>query len=103
MAKRPKVLTKKEITKVMKVFHTWKVNKAGTEIQKTYEFPDFVYALAFVAKVSVHAEVMEHHPVIELSYGKVKIKLSTHEPKGLTKLDFHLAEKIDQIRLNTLV
>ena len=55
--------------------------------------------LAFVAKVAVHAEVMNHHPDIELSYGKVKVKLSTHDAKGLTTLDFELAKRIDGIQL----
>lgn len=97
MAARPKVLTKKEITKVMKVFSAWKTTPKQTQIYRSFEFSDCVNALAFVARVTVQAEVMQHHPDIEIANTKVKIKISTHDPKGLTKLDFHLAEKIDHI------
>jgi 4a-hydroxytetrahydrobiopterin dehydratase len=92
---KKKALKTKEIEKHLKNFSGWTVNKAETQMSKTFEFKNFVAALAFCAKVAVHAEVLTHHPDIELSYGKVKIKLSTHEIKGLSKLDFELAKRID--------
>ncbi len=92
---KKKVLKTKEIAKHLKDFSGWTVNKAETQISKTFDFPNFVTALAFCAKVAVHAEVLGHHPDIELSYGKVKVKLSTHEIKGLSKLDFELAKRIE--------
>lgn len=61
-------------------------------------FPSYVVAFTFVARIVVHAEVMGHHPDIELSYGKVRVKLSTHDVKGLTNADFALAKKIDYLR-----
>lgn len=76
----------------------WELNKAQTTITKSYTFPSFISALAFVAKVAVHAEVLDHHPDIELSYGKVKVKLTTHKTASLTKLDLALAERIDGIK-----
>jgi len=59
-----------------------------------------VYALAFVAKVTVHAEVMKHHPSFELYGGKVKMKLFTDEAKGLTSKDFALAKRIDKLSIH---
>jgi len=92
-----KQLKTKEITKMLEDFSGWSVNKGETQLSKTFVFPNFVAALAFCAKVAVHAEVLSHHPDIELSYGKVKIKLTTHEAGGLSKLDFKLAKKIDRL------
>lgn len=92
---KKKLLKTKEITKYLKEFSGWTVNKAETQMSKTFNFPNFVTALAFCAKVAVHAEVLGHHPELELSYGKVKIKLTTHEIKGLSKLDFDLAKRIE--------
>jgi 4a-hydroxytetrahydrobiopterin dehydratase len=99
MSKRPKLLSSKDIDKRLQAISDWQVNKQGTELAKTFEMKNFVAGLAFVAKVAVYAEIMEHHPDIELSYGKVKVKLSTHDPKGLTKLDFELAKKIDGVKI----
>lgn len=96
-AKAIKGLSIKNLSKEMKALEDWELNKTETQIAKTFRFPNFVSALAFVAKVTVHAEVLDHHPDIELSYGKVKVKLTTHETGSLTKLDFALAERIDAI------
>ena len=43
-------------------------------ISKTYKFPNFVKAFAFVNKVGEIAEDQEHHPDIFLAWGKVSIK-----------------------------
>jgi len=93
-----KPLTKKDIEKNLKSFSGWTVSKNETLLSKTFEFPNFVTALAFCAKIAVHAEVIGHHPDLELSYGKVKVKLTTHEIKGLSKLDFDLAKRIEGLK-----
>lgn len=99
MASKPKVLKQKEIDKKLKDLSSWEINKKATQISKTFKTTSFISGLAFLAKVTVLSEVSGHHPDVELSYGKVKIKLSTHDVKGLTRLDFELARKIDNINL----
>ena len=64
---------------------------------RTYTFPDFVSALAFVNRVGALAEEQGHHPDILLTWGKVAITLWTHAVDGLTESDFILAAKIDQL------
>lgn len=66
-------------------------------ITKTYKFPNFVKALAFVNKVGEIAEEQGHHPDIFLTWGKAVIKTWTHKIDGLTESDFILAAKIDEI------
>lgn len=77
----------------------WNLNTKQTELSKSFEFSSFVNGLAFIAKIAVHAEIMGHHPDIELTYHKVKVKLSTHDVKGLSKADFELAKRIDGLRI----
>ena len=74
----------------------WKVVK-GHQIEKEYSFPDFARALAFANKVGALAERADHHPDIELSWGRVKIILWTHSVGGLSEKDFALAEKCDSL------
>jgi 4a-hydroxytetrahydrobiopterin dehydratase len=69
-------------------------------LEKTYKFPDFVKALAFVNRVGELAEQQGHHPDIYLTWGKVGIKTWTHKIDGLTESDFILAAKIDQLDRN---
>jgi 4a-hydroxytetrahydrobiopterin dehydratase len=64
-------------------------------LMKTYRFPDFLQALAFVNRVGAIAEQANHHPDMELAWGKVVVKTFTHDTDGLTAKDYDLATKID--------
>lgn len=96
-SKTPKPLTGNQIAKKVSQLSGWQLNKKETELTKTFATHSFVKGLSFVAKIAVHAEVLGHHPDIELSYAKVKVKLTTHDVKGLTTKDFELAKKIEAL------
>jgi 4a-hydroxytetrahydrobiopterin dehydratase len=64
---------------------------------RSYKFPDFKSALAFVNSVGAIAEEQGHHPDILLGWGKVEITTWTHAVEGLSESDFILAAKIDQL------
>jgi 4a-hydroxytetrahydrobiopterin dehydratase len=66
-------------------------------IAKTFLFPDFKKALAFVNRVGEVAEAEGHHPDLCLSWGRVVAQSYTHKARGLTENDFVLGAKIDQI------
>lgn len=92
-------LSSVDIHKKMEKMPLWSLSAKEIEISRTIHVATFVAGLALAAKVAVHAEILNHHPSIELSYGKVKIKISTHDAKGLTKLDFELAKRIDTLSI----
>ena len=69
--------------------------RRGTAITRTFEFPTFPAAIAFVDRVAEVAEHMDHHPDIDIRYTKVSCSLSTHSAGGITAKDFALAEAID--------
>jgi 4a-hydroxytetrahydrobiopterin dehydratase len=64
---------------------------------REFQFPDFKSALAFVNKVGELAEAANHHPDIELGWGRVKITLTTHDAGGVTDQDRQLAQEIDTL------
>ena len=70
---------------------------SGTTLSRVYEFEDFRSALGFVVKVGELAEKADHHPDLELSWGKVVVNITTHAENGLTQLDFDLAAQIDKL------
>lgn len=58
----------------------------------------FADSIAFIVKIGIESEKLDHHPDILLhGWNKVKIILSTHSVGGITDNDFKLANKIDQI------
>lgn len=73
------------------------VAKKDNQLVKKFEFTDFKSALLFVNKVGQLAEQAQHHPDIELSWGKVVVRLSTHSAGGVTDKDEKLAERIDEL------
>lgn len=64
-------------------------------LQRTYQFKDFVAAMAFVNRVADLAEKAQHHPDILIRYAKVTLTLSTHDAGGITEKDFALAVEAD--------
>ncbi|MFG0305324.1 MAG: 4a-hydroxytetrahydrobiopterin dehydratase [Phycisphaerales bacterium JB040] len=67
------------------------------EITRTFQFDDFVSAMAFVQKVADYAESAQHHPDILIRYNKVTLTVSTHDAGGITEKDFDLAAAMDRL------
>ncbi len=74
----------------------WK--ETAKELSREFEFKDFSAAFAFMTRVALAAEKMDHHPNWENTYNKVSIRLSTHDAGDIvTDKDRALAKKIDAI------
>ncbi len=67
------------------------------QLERQFKFKNFMEALNFVNKVGHLAEEEGHHPDLCFGWGWVKITLWTHKIGGLSKNDFILAAKIDQL------
>ena len=68
------------------------------EIQRTYQFDDFVEAMKFVNAVADAAERAQHHPDILVRYNKVTLTLTTHDAGGITEKDFDFAQVVDALK-----
>jgi 4a-hydroxytetrahydrobiopterin dehydratase len=69
--------------------------RRGDEIQKVFRFGDYAAGIAFAVRVAFAAEKADHHPDLLITWGKVEVRLSTHDAGGLTRLDLDLAEACD--------
>lgn len=73
-------------------------DQQDNKLNKTFEFANFVEALAFVNKVGEIAEQMQHHPDIYMhDYKEVTISTTTHETGTITDKDHALAEAINAL------
>ena len=70
--------------------------RAGEAIARQYKLADFAGALAFVVRVGCAAEKRDHHPDVELGWGRVRLVWTTHDAGGVTQLDLDLAEASDR-------
>ena len=73
----------------------WKV--VNGKLNRVLEFDNFVDAFAFMTKVAMVAEKMDHHPELFNVYNRVVIDLTTHDAGGIGVLDIELAQKIDAL------
>lgn len=88
-------LSEAEISARLNTVPSWR--HEGNEIARTFQFPDFRAALAFVNKAGELAEAAGHHPDIDIRYNKVRLALTTHDAGGLTAKDFDLAVKLNSV------
>jgi 4a-hydroxytetrahydrobiopterin dehydratase len=75
----------------------WSVSADTAWLIRTFEFPGFGRTMGFVNAIAWIAESEGHHPDLEVSYGKVVVKWSTHAVGGLTENDFICAAKVDRL------
>jgi len=65
-------------------------------LYRKFEFRNFSEAFAFMTRVALEAEKMDHHPDWSNVYNKVEISLSTHSAGDIvTEKDRKLAKEID--------
>ncbi|MBS1747645.1 MAG: 4a-hydroxytetrahydrobiopterin dehydratase [Bacteroidetes bacterium] len=67
-------------------------------LYRKFEFKDFSEAFAFMVRVAIEAQCMDHHPFWQNVYNKVEITLSTHDAGNIvTEKDIQLAQKINSL------
>ncbi|MEP6747628.1 MAG: 4a-hydroxytetrahydrobiopterin dehydratase [Bacteroidota bacterium] len=75
----------------------WK--EADDKLYKKFEFKNFSEAFAFMTRVALEAEKMDHHPLWTNVYNTLEIWLNTHDAGDVvTDKDRKLAKKIDAIK-----
>lgn len=90
-------LTSSEIETALGRLSSWEAINDGSAIHRTFLFADFAEAFSFMTQVALAAEKMDHHPEWFNVWRTVDVTLSTHSAGGLTRLDFALANRMDEI------
>jgi 4a-hydroxytetrahydrobiopterin dehydratase len=68
------------------------------KLYRKFSFKDFNEAFAFMTRVAMIAEKMDHHPLWTNVYNTVEVWLSTHDAGDvITEKDRKLAGRIDAI------
>ncbi|MBI4030736.1 MAG: 4a-hydroxytetrahydrobiopterin dehydratase [Proteobacteria bacterium] len=74
----------------------WTLAKNGAAISKTFQFKGFSQAWAFMSRVALLAEKMNHHPEWFNVYNRIEITLNTHDAGGITDLDLKMAGEMNK-------
>jgi len=75
----------------------WTTSPDGKALEKSFRFLDFSTAFAFLTRVAMHAEKVDHHPEFTNVWNRVDFRLTTHDAGGITNRDRELATKIEEL------
>ncbi len=73
----------------------WQVT--GAELRREFRLSDFNDAFGLATRVALVAESQQHHPDMEIGWGRLAVRLSTHSVGGLSRNDFIMAARIDRL------
>ena len=92
-------LTRERAQELLGQVSGWQMTEVNgrAQLTKTYRFKGFMHGVGLVNRIADVAEQEGHHPDLHLSYGSLRVDLTTHAAGGLTDNDFILAAKIDQL------
>lgn len=92
----PEKLTEDQIQQELTGVRGWTRAKDKAAIEKTFTFKNFSQAWAFMSRVALLAEKMNHHPEWFNVWNRVEVTLNTHDVDGLSELDFKMACLMDK-------
>lgn len=75
----------------------WLLSQDGKALERSFRFKDFSEAFAFLTRVAMHAEKVDHHPEFTSVWNRVDFRLTSHDMGGVTERDIQLANAIDRL------
>jgi 4a-hydroxytetrahydrobiopterin dehydratase len=73
----------------------WQIDEG--EIRREFTFKTFSAAFGLATRIALLAEAQGHHPELEVGWGRLVVRLSTHSVGGLSRNDFIMAARIDRL------
>ncbi len=93
MALEYRTLTDGELVRGLTELKGWTVEEG--KMVKQFGFKTYKDGLVFAVSVGYLADMLDHHPDMEVGFQSVKVSLSTHSVGGLSPFDMELAKRID--------
>jgi 4a-hydroxytetrahydrobiopterin dehydratase len=86
-------LSSEEIQHLLASLENWSL--VDGKLHRELVFESFIEAFAFMTKLAIVAERINHHPEWSNVYNRVRIALVTHDENGITNLDVELARAVE--------
>ena len=85
-----------EVENALGALNGWSRAESRHAIEKSFKFKNFNEAWAFMSRIALLAEKMDHHPEWSNVYNRVNITLTTHDAGGISERDIKMAAQIDK-------
>ena len=90
-------LTDAELGAALAALPDWTLRDDGLAISRRFKFADFSQAFAFMTRVALLAEKVDHHPEWSNVWNRVDVTLTTHDAHGLSERDVMMAKAIGEM------
>jgi 4a-hydroxytetrahydrobiopterin dehydratase len=74
--------------------HTWIESKG--RLTRTYDLGDFNKSSDFMKIIAELADSLDHHPMVNINFGKVTVAIKTNKEDKITDLDHKFASELDK-------
>ena len=88
-------LSDAELVEALRGIPEWTIESGM--LSRLFEFKAYKDGLVFASAVGWEADRLNHHPDIQIGYGKVRVVTVTHDAGGLTSYDIELARLVDSL------
>ena len=73
----------------------WRID--GEHLTREFRFPTFGAAFGLATRIALLAESQNHHPTVEVNWGRLVVTWSTDAIGALSENDFVMAAKVDRL------
>lgn len=86
-------LSEPELVSQLKTISGWEI--IAGKLHREFVFHDFSEAFAWMTKLAMLSEKLDHHPSWTNVFNRVAVDLWTHDVGGITELDIRWAKTAD--------
>ncbi len=97
MSAQERVYTTNDLADGVPELPAWRAADGG--IVREYSTDGWTTTILLVNAIAFYAEAADHHPDLAVSWGSVRVTLSTHSAGGVTDKDLALARQIESVAL----
>jgi 4a-hydroxytetrahydrobiopterin dehydratase len=93
--KKAAKLSQTDVDTFVGAHEQWRTD--GDALERTFTFENFGASVAFAVNVGFVADQRDHHPDLNISWGKVGVRWTTHDAGGITALDVEMAQVCEHV------
>lgn len=92
-------LSTDQVQQQLSTISGWELEHSNGQaaIGKTFAFANFYETMAFVNALALIAHQQDHHPDLQVSYGRCSVRLNTHDVGGISETDIDCARRINAL------
>lgn len=96
---RRQALSSTALTQGLSQLPGWSISGDGSSsaLEKSFHFANYFQTMAFVNALAWMAHQEDHHPSLQVDYGRCTVRWNTHDAGGISDTDLDCAQRTDAL------